>query len=216
MTLRKWKQGDWKGPKYISLFTERQIWLVLAEKWNERKQFEKARRKSSLKNCPWWRWIVKNTGSHKIWNYSVLRLNNLCDSLRFAIYNFKIFTFASPLEWRIIARSLTWSEPRDFIFISLFAYKSVRVAVALNLTHHLTYGLHVTFRGVFHFTCESDVHGWRCLYNRIFSIVCRNIGFWLKEGGQAEAEKRRASRRRRWWRIQMMARRQREPRLFGR
>ncbi|EFN60778.1 hypothetical protein EAG_02249 [Camponotus floridanus] len=72
----------------------------------------------------------------------------------------------------------------------LFPYKSVRVAVALNLAHHLTYGLHVTFR-VFHFTCESDVHGWRCLYNRIFSIVCRNIGFWLegrRTGGGGEEE----------------------------
>lgn len=65
----------------------------------------------------------------------------------------------------------------------LLPYKSVRMAVALNLAHHLTYGLHVTFRGVFHFTCESDVHGWRCLYNRIFRILSAGIlAFgWRKE-----------------------------------
>ncbi|TGZ46231.1 hypothetical protein DBV15_09658 [Temnothorax longispinosus] len=45
------------------------------------------------------------------------------------------------------------------LHIHQFAYRSVRIAAALNLAHHLTDGLHVTFRGVFHFTCASRVYG---------------------------------------------------------
>lgn len=76
------------------------------------------------------------------------------------------------------------------LHIHQFARRSVRV---LNPPHHLTYELHVTFRDVFHFTCEFDVQDRRRLYNRVFGIVCWNIGFCRRRDRYSEEKEATAT-----------------------